>query len=147
MTFKGAQAATQHYGSNEAASEEILEKIKRLDLRMRNVQENTTTQGTQMGNVQQSLDTLGKTVQRQQSAPPTSPTIYGNNAAGAGAMRPTTDTKIVGGVNEGRRMPADRGGQGVQRTVNELADSAVNQTPPPSQTLPPSDNQQKPRAV
>ncbi|MBY0472953.1 hypothetical protein K2Q00_01535 [Patescibacteria group bacterium] len=129
LTLKGIQAAAQHYGSNEAAGDAIMEKIKRLDLRMRNVQENTSSQGAQMAGVQQSLNNL----QRQRPSTPTSPTTFETSSTGQGTLRPKTGTTVVGGADEGRnrRMPTDRGEQGAQRTIDELANSTNDKQNPP----------------
>ena len=96
MTFKAMRTEAQKpgglKGSTEALHNEVFgeDMLKRLDARMRNIQENTSAQGAQMGNIQQSIDILSRAAQRQTPSTPTGPTTYGDIAAGKGAMRPKT---------------------------------------------------------
>lgn len=130
-------------GSTEALANAVFSEdmLKRLDVRMKNVQENTLSQGKRLGNVEDSLDTLDKTLQRQQSAqPPTSPTAFGTGSTGRGTLRPTAGTKVTEGTDDKdrRRISENRGGVGTPFTPNTVVPpTSTPSVQPPSPSTPP----------
>jgi hypothetical protein len=141
----GLQGSTSKL-HDEVFSDDIL---KRLDMRMKNLQESASTQNKQASSVQESLNKLSRTVGRQGSAQPIQTTAkqssLGSGVIGTGVKRPTTETRVVSGADGGRdrRMPVDKGSQGAQGRVNELADSITlrtspTPTPPPTPQIPPA---------
>ncbi len=135
----GLQGSTNKL-HDEVFSDDIL---KRLDMRMKNLQESTSAQNKQVGSVQDSLNKLSSAVGRQGSTQPIQTTTkqspLASGAVGTGVKRPATETQVVRGADGGRerRMPTDKGNQGVQGRVDELANSITPRTPSTSTPPPP----------
>jgi len=80
-------------GSTQALHDEIFseEMLQRLNARVKNIDSNTSEQNTKFGDMQQSINTVSESIERQQK---TSPTAFQTGPGNRGTLRPKTDETL-----------------------------------------------------